>query len=93
MTAIKGTRYRIFTGLSQGTVKVLRDPEAETQQGEGAKTSPISSELIAKGEGAGMSTPPGPRLLNGGGQQRPPHQLLQIQGPLWTEPDLPRKEK
>jgi hypothetical protein len=29
------TRYKIFTGLWQGTVKVLRDPEAKPQQGEG----------------------------------------------------------
>jgi hypothetical protein len=33
-------RYRIFTGLSQGNVKILRNPEAEPQQGEGAALSP-----------------------------------------------------
>jgi hypothetical protein len=27
---IKKTGYKIFTGLSQGTVKVLKDPEART---------------------------------------------------------------
>jgi hypothetical protein len=29
LAAIKRTRYKIFTGLSQGTVKVLKDPEAQ----------------------------------------------------------------
>jgi hypothetical protein len=28
-TTIKRTRHRIFTELSQGTVKVLKDPEAQ----------------------------------------------------------------
>jgi hypothetical protein len=31
-TSIRRTGHRIFTGLSQGTVKVLRDPEAQNQQ-------------------------------------------------------------
>jgi hypothetical protein len=28
-TSIKRTGHKIFTGLTQGTVKVLRDPEAQ----------------------------------------------------------------
>jgi hypothetical protein len=28
LLVIKTTRYKIFTGLSQETVKVLKDPEA-----------------------------------------------------------------
>jgi hypothetical protein len=29
LVAIRSTGYKIFTGLSQGTVKVLKDPEAQ----------------------------------------------------------------
>jgi hypothetical protein len=31
-TCIRRTGHRIFTGLTQGTVKVLRDPEAQNQK-------------------------------------------------------------
>jgi hypothetical protein len=54
--AIKGIRYGIFKGLSQGTVKVLRDPETEPQQEERATMSP---ESVSEREEAVMSTPPG----------------------------------
>jgi hypothetical protein len=30
--AIQKTRHKIFTGLSQGTVKVLRDPEVQKEE-------------------------------------------------------------
>jgi hypothetical protein len=45
-TAIKGTGYKILTGLSRGTVKVLRDPEIEPQQEKEAAMSPESSESV-----------------------------------------------
>jgi hypothetical protein len=32
LTVIKRIGYKIFTGLSQGTVKVLKDPEAEQKE-------------------------------------------------------------
>jgi hypothetical protein len=41
--AIKKTGYKIVTGLSQGTVKVLKDPEAQHQK-EGAAANTASSE-------------------------------------------------
>jgi hypothetical protein len=55
-TAIKGTENKIFTlqGLSQGIVKVLRNPEADTQQDEGAAMSPVSSDSVTEGEGASI---------------------------------------
>jgi hypothetical protein len=31
LAAIKSTGYKIFTGLSQGTAKVLKDPEAKRE--------------------------------------------------------------
>jgi hypothetical protein len=42
LTVIKGTGYKIFTGLTQGTVKVLRDPEAGPQKEQVAASSPPS---------------------------------------------------
>jgi hypothetical protein len=41
--AVRETGYKIFTGLIQGTVKVLRYPEAGPKQEEGAAMSPASS--------------------------------------------------
>jgi hypothetical protein len=32
LAAIQKTRYKIFTGLSQGTVKVLKDPEVPKEE-------------------------------------------------------------
>jgi hypothetical protein len=43
LTIIKKTGYRIFTELSQGTIKVLRDPEAQ-QAMPGTASSKSSSE-------------------------------------------------
>jgi hypothetical protein len=45
-TSLKRTGHRIFTGLSQGTVKVLRDPEAQQ-----AMPGTASSKSSSEGEG------------------------------------------
>jgi hypothetical protein len=42
--AIKRTGYKIFTGLSQGTLMDLKDPEAQHQKEEGAVPNTASSE-------------------------------------------------
>jgi hypothetical protein len=54
--AIKRARYETFTGLSQGTVKVLKDPEAQYQEGELVPNT-ASAESVSEGEGDGQSTP------------------------------------
>jgi hypothetical protein len=53
--AIKNTGYKILMGLSQGTVKVLKDPEEQKE--EGAAPNIASSELVSEGEGDGTPTP------------------------------------
>jgi hypothetical protein len=67
---IKVMGYKIFTRLTQGTVKVLRDPEEAPKQEEGAATNPASSRSVS--EGNILLHPPRlePRSLNSGGQQR-----------------------
>jgi hypothetical protein len=40
---LKKTVHKIFLGLTQGSVKVLRDPEEGPKQEEGAARSPVSS--------------------------------------------------
>jgi hypothetical protein len=60
LTAIKGTGYKIFRGLTQGTVKVLRDPEAGPQKEQATATSPESMESDPGGE-EGAARPPSPR--------------------------------
>jgi hypothetical protein len=50
LTVIKGTRCEIFTGLTQGTVKVLRDPKAGPQKEQVAVSSPASSESGSGGK-------------------------------------------
>jgi hypothetical protein len=59
LTAIKGTGYKIFMGLTQGTVKVLRDPEAGPQKEQVTATSPESMEPGSGGEGAARPPSPG----------------------------------
>jgi hypothetical protein len=44
--------YKIFTGLSQGIVKVLKDPEAQHQEGE-LEQNIASSESVSRGGGGG----------------------------------------
>jgi hypothetical protein len=97
LTAIKGTGYKIFTGLTQGKVKVLRDPEAGPQKEQATASSPESMESGSGGEGAGRPPPPGQVLLEGvgrWGQLRKYPQLLnllqQIGGPPLRKPDLLR---
>jgi hypothetical protein len=54
LTVIKETGYKIFTGLAQGTIKVLRDPEAGLPKEEVAAVSPASTESGSGGELAAM---------------------------------------
>jgi hypothetical protein len=56
LTAIKMTGYKIFTGLSQGIVKVLKDPEAQHQK-EGVVLDTASSKSVSEGEGDDILTP------------------------------------
>jgi hypothetical protein len=55
--AIKRTGYKIFTGLSQGTVMVLKDPEAQHQIEEGVMLDRASSKSISEREGDDIPTP------------------------------------
>jgi hypothetical protein len=43
LKAIEETEYKIFTGLTHGTIKVLIGPEAKSKQEEDAAMSPASS--------------------------------------------------
>jgi hypothetical protein len=54
LVAIQKTGRKIFTGLLQETVKVLKDPEAQKEE-----TAPniASSESVSEGEGDGTPTP------------------------------------
>jgi hypothetical protein len=54
LVAIQNTGYKIFTGLSQGMVKVLKDSEVQKEE-----TAPNigSSESVSEGEGDGTPTP------------------------------------
>jgi hypothetical protein len=58
LMAIQQTGYKIFTGLSQRTVKVLKDPEAQNEE---TAPSIASSESVSEGEGDGTPTPPDAR--------------------------------
>jgi hypothetical protein len=51
-TTIQRTGHRIFTGLSQGTVKVLKDPEAQHVMPDTA-----SSKSVSEGERDDLPTP------------------------------------
>jgi hypothetical protein len=55
--AIKRTGYKIFTGLSQGTVKVLKDPEVQDQKEGGVVPNTASSESVSEGKEDGTPTP------------------------------------
>jgi hypothetical protein len=55
LAAINRTRYKIFTGLSKGTVKVLKDPEA--QQKEEVMLNTVSWKSVSEGEWDGIPTP------------------------------------
>jgi hypothetical protein len=54
-TTIKRSRHKISTGLSQGTVKVLKDPEAQHQKEATLDTE--SSKSVSEGEGDEIPTP------------------------------------
>jgi hypothetical protein len=62
LTAIKGTGYKIYAGLTQGTVKVLKDPEVGPQKEQVTAETPESTESGSGGEGA--ARPPSPRDRN-----------------------------
>jgi hypothetical protein len=54
-TIIGETEYKIFTGLSQGTIKVLRDTETKPQLGEWGALESVSSETTPEDwEGGGL---------------------------------------
>jgi hypothetical protein len=57
LAAIRSTGYKIFTGLSQGTVKVLKDPESQR----GVGLDRVSSKSVSEDEGEGIPTPPDDR--------------------------------
>jgi hypothetical protein len=57
LSAIKRIGYKVFTGLSQGTVKVLEDLEAQYQKEEAPVLNTASSESVSEGEGDGIPTP------------------------------------
>jgi hypothetical protein len=57
-TVIKGTGYKIFTGLTQGMVKVLRDPEGGPQKEQATASSPAS---VESGSGGGVARLPLPQ--------------------------------
>jgi hypothetical protein len=54
-TIVKRTGHKIFTGLSHGTVKVLKDPEAQHQKETVLDTA--SSKSVSEGEGDDIPTP------------------------------------
>jgi hypothetical protein len=54
LVAIQKTGYKIFTGLSQGTVKVQKDPEVQKEETE---LNIASSESVSEGEGNGTPAP------------------------------------
>jgi hypothetical protein len=62
LKTIKGMGYKIFTGLTQGIVKVLRDPEEAPKQEEGATTNPAPSGSVSEGEQTVTSTPSGTKI-------------------------------
>jgi hypothetical protein len=57
LVAVRSTGYKIFTGLSHGTVKVLKDPEA--QRGVGLDTASLKS--VSENEEEEIPTPPDDR--------------------------------
>jgi hypothetical protein len=59
LVAIKSTGYRIFTGLSHGTVKVLKDPEAQREE---VVLDTASSKSVSENEGDDILTPSDDRL-------------------------------
>jgi hypothetical protein len=55
LVAIKSTGYKTFTGLSQGTVKVLKDPGVQRE--EDVMLDTVSSKSVPEGEGDNILTP------------------------------------
>jgi cytoskeletal protein RodZ len=53
---IKRTGYKLLIGLSQGTVKALKYPEAQHQNEEGVVVDTASSKSISEGEGNDIPT-------------------------------------
>jgi hypothetical protein len=90
LEAIQKTGYKIFTGLSQGTVKVLKDPEVQ-KEGK-APDSASSSKLGSEEEGDETPAPSNDR--KGAGQGRrlllTPYPPCQTRGPSQK---IPRQGK
>jgi hypothetical protein len=57
LTAVKRTGYKIFTGLPQGTVEFLKDPEAQHQKEEGIVLNIASSKSVSEEEGDDIPIP------------------------------------
>jgi hypothetical protein len=57
LTTIKRAGHKIFTRLSQGVVKVLKDPEAQHQKEERVVLDTASSESVSEREGDDIPTP------------------------------------
>jgi hypothetical protein len=53
---IQRTGYKIFRGLSQGTVKVLDDPKVQRRAE--PVTDTVASNLVSEGEGDEIPSPP-----------------------------------
>lgn len=60
LVTIRSTGYKIFTGFSQGTVKVLKDPEAPKAE---AVLDTTSSKLTSEGEGDDIPASSDDRLV------------------------------
>jgi hypothetical protein len=71
---LKGTSYKIYTGLSEGTFKVLSDPEGEIR-GRASRGRPQAVDTRTGGKGAGDSTSSGDREKQLGGGSRPRTQI------------------
>jgi hypothetical protein len=79
LVTIQKTGNKIFTGLSQGIVKVLKDPE---MQKDGSAPSIASSESASGGEGDGTPTPSGEEGVREGGPLLASNSPYQNRGPL-----------
>jgi hypothetical protein len=57
LVAIRSAGYKIFTGISQGTVKALNDPEAQ----QGVRLDTASFKSFSEDEGEDIPTSPDDR--------------------------------
>jgi hypothetical protein len=89
LAAIKSTGYKIFTGLPQGTAKVLKDPEVQKEE---VVLDTASSKSLSKGED--IPTPPNDRQGTARKEEEIP--LMRGRQPRrggWKETPLPMKRR